>query len=431
MCRSGRRWGKTFGAAIKGEEAFIGICTGCGGVGCSLCNGSGRVVPRRVLYAAPTSEQVGKFWYEISNTFSEAVEKGYLKKDETEKFIENPGTEQRIKAKTAWNANTLRGDYADLLILDEYQLMCEDIWEEVAQPMLADHNGTAVLIYTPPSLKSEGVTKARDPRHASKLFQKAQADKSGRWKTFHFTSYQNPVLSREALSEISSDMSLDAYRREILAEDDEIETSWLVYNRFNEATCKIKRFTIPSTWPVISGHDFGSANPAALFIAQVKLPLPEGAPPSLRYGDYVAFKEYAPGPGYSTVQNIEAFRSLTKGYTIEQSIGGNVTTEAEIRQSYGAQGWPISAPVITKVNAQIDRVIGLFEMNKLCIFEDMYGLLSQIANCLWELDQENKPINKIKDEARYHELACLRYLCAYLPVERPLIKTKPMKVKVW
>ena len=428
--KSGRRWGKTVGAGIKGLEAFCGICCACGGTGCSWCD-SGKVEPKRVLYAAPTAEQVGKFWYEVTLALDEAIVGGYLKKDETEKFIERPGTEVRIKAKTAWNANTLRGDFADLLILEEFQLMNEDTWDEVGQPMLLDNNGTAVFIYTPPSLKSEGVSKARDPRHATKLFRKAELD--DRWETFHFTSYQNPTLSRDALGEIEKDMSFDAYRREILAEDDEVESSWLVYGKFNEGQCKIKRFEIPETWSVITGHDFGKANPAALFAARVQYPLPEGAPNYLRYGDYIIFKEYAPGGGYSAAQHIDKFKELTTRYRVEMSLGGNITTEGEIRQAYAPHGWVISEPFITQVSAQIDRVYGLMELSKLFVFEDNYGLLGELANCMWKLDTDNKPTNVIQGESKYHFLACLRYLCTCIPLDRsPMSREiEKIKVKVW
>jgi len=66
-------------------------------------------------------------------------------------------------------------------------------------------------------------------------------------ETFSFTSHDNPYISSEALSETTKDMTLDAYRREILAQDDEIETSWLVYGNFNPLVCKIPRFEIPKT----------------------------------------------------------------------------------------------------------------------------------------------------------------------------------------
>lgn len=155
----------------------------------------------------------------MTRAFAEPIKRGVLKKNEVEHFIEVEGKDQRIRGKTAWNADTLRGDYADVLILDEFQLMNEDTWGVVGAPMLLDNNGDAVFVYTPPSLHSRSVSKADDPRHASKLFAKAQTDRSGRWATFHFTSYDNPHLSREALSEISGDMTQLAIRQEVMAED--------------------------------------------------------------------------------------------------------------------------------------------------------------------------------------------------------------------
>jgi phage terminase large subunit-like protein len=51
------------------------------------------------------------------------------------------------------------------------------------------------------------------------MFTKAQADTSGRWAAFHFTSHDNPHISTTALQEITQDMSSLSYRQEILAED--------------------------------------------------------------------------------------------------------------------------------------------------------------------------------------------------------------------
>lgn len=412
VVKAGRRFGKTVGAAIIALMGFLGVCSSCLGKGCLDCDMTGKVRPKRVLYAAPTAEQVGKFWNEVCSVLRPGIDGGYFKKDETEHYIEIQGTERRIKAKTAWNANTMRGDYADVVILEEYQLWNEDGWEDVVQPMLLDNDGRAIFIFTPPSLKSEGVSKAKDPRHASKLFKKAELDKTGRWKTFHFTSYDNPTLNQTALKELteSGDMSQDSFRREILAEDDEIELSWLVYGKWNEKTCKIKRFDIPKTWNIFVGHDFGSANPAALFLAQVRKPLPIGAPEYMRMGDLVAFKEYSPGGGRSAAEHTIEFKNITKDYVVEKRVGGNRTTEDEIRQAYSAHGWVITAPLIPKVNAQLDRVMGLLELNKLYVFDDMYGLLNQMQNCMWELDVERRITNKVKDEARWHLLACLRYI---------------------
>ena len=416
--KAGRQSGKTFGASIKAVDAFLGTCWKCLGEGCGECDNTGRTEPKRVLYAAPTAEQLGQFWYEVCDALGPGIEAGQFKKDETEHTIEYPGTNIMIKAKTAWNANTLRGGNWEVLILEEYQLMNEDTWTDVGVPMLLLSDGVAIFIFTPPSLKSEGVSKAKDPRHASKLFKRALADKGGRYKTFHATSFDNPDLSREALKEIGADMSDDTYRREILAEDDEVEKSWVVYSKFNYEMCKLKRFTIPDNWPVLAGQDFGTANPAALFVAQVRLPLPVTAPTYLRYGDYVAFAEYCPGAGYSAQQHVDRFREILGNLKLERAVGGNVTTEEETRQLYRRFMWPVTAPHITSVKMQVDRAINVVEQNQLYVFEDLYYFLGQLSSCMWALDTENKATNKIKDEAKYHLLACLRYLATLLEPRR-------------
>ena len=199
MVRAGRRGGKTTGAADLAVRAFLD--------------------KRRVLYATPTAEQIETFWREVKRSLADALDAGLLVKNETLHTIEIPGTEARIRAKTAWNADTLRGDYADLLILDEWQLMDEDTWSVVGAPMLLDNDGDAVFIYTPPSLHSRSVSKARDPRHAAKMFAAHMNDTDGRWATFHFTSHDNPHIDKDALEDIARDMTSLSYRQEILAED--------------------------------------------------------------------------------------------------------------------------------------------------------------------------------------------------------------------
>lgn len=203
VVKAGRRGGKTVGVSILGVESFL--------------------AGKRVLYAAPTQDQVDRFWESCKSALNEGIEAGVFYKNETRHVIELPGTEQRIRAKTAWNADTLRGDYADVLILDEYQLMNEDAWEVVGAPMLLDNNGNAIFVYTPPSFRTAGVSKARNKKHATLMFERAKGDTTGRWAAFHFTSHDNPHISEEALSELAGDMTALSFRQEILAEDiDEI-----------------------------------------------------------------------------------------------------------------------------------------------------------------------------------------------------------------
>ena len=195
---AGRRGGKTIVAAILAVQAFL--------------------KGERVLYTAPTEDQVATFWFAIKNALHNPIGAGIFAKNEVYHIIELPDTKQRIRAKTAYNVDTLRGDYATLLILDEWQLCDEEAWSVVGAPMMIDTNGNALFIFTPPSLTSRSMSKARDPLHASKMFTKAQQDTTGRWQAFHFTSFDNPYISHQALNDLTKDMSDVAYRQEIMAE---------------------------------------------------------------------------------------------------------------------------------------------------------------------------------------------------------------------
>lgn len=199
VVRAGRRGGKTVGASIYAVERFT--------------------QGRRILYACPTKEQTDSFWYEVVQALKEPVAVGYMRKNETERFIEIPDTKQRIKAKTAYDANTLRGDYADDLILDEYQDMAEEAWTEVGAPMLADNNGDAMFIYT---------SKIGLP-HIKRLRERCKTDPN-RWGFYSFSSFDNPYISQEAITDLANDMTDLAYRLEILAEDIEDDPAAL-WNR--------------------------------------------------------------------------------------------------------------------------------------------------------------------------------------------------------
>src|SRR5581483_6820985 len=84
VIRAGRRGGKTVGVGILAVEQFLR--------------------GRRVLYAAPTTDQVTQFWFTVTTALFDTIEAGLFTKNETEHSIELPNTKQRIRAKTAWNA---------------------------------------------------------------------------------------------------------------------------------------------------------------------------------------------------------------------------------------------------------------------------------------------------------------------------------------
>ena len=198
IARCGRRAGKTVGAATASVIAYL--------------------QGQRVLYAVPTMEQVEKWWFEVKLALKEPINAGWYYKHEGRHLIEVSGTENRIRGKTAHDADTLRGDYADLLILDEFQQMKPNAWGLVGAPMLIDNNGDAIFIYT--------TDRGAKGRHAKEMYKKALENE--RWGTYRWSSYENPHVSAEAIDEVAQDMTQLAFKAEILAEevDDDPRALW-------------------------------------------------------------------------------------------------------------------------------------------------------------------------------------------------------------
>ena len=88
---------------------------------------------KRILYATPTQEQIDSFWTSAVEALMPMIMAQAIDKNETRHTLTYGAG--RIRARTAWDQDSLRGDAADLLILDEFQLMHEDAWTRVGAPI--------------------------------------------------------------------------------------------------------------------------------------------------------------------------------------------------------------------------------------------------------------------------------------------------------
>ena len=107
--------------------------------------------------------------------------------------------------------------------------------------MLLDNDGDALFIFT----------KRLGKHHSNELYEKAMLDKTDRWEVFNFSSFANPHISKDALSEISGDMSQMGYRAEILSEDIDDNPSALWDRGLFKRWIKEK----PDLWKIIVGVD--------------------------------------------------------------------------------------------------------------------------------------------------------------------------------
>lgn len=181
---------------------------------------------RKVLYIAPTQSQARKIiWQALMTKFA-----GVGKANETllEMKVPNLDGETTTIYVGGWeNRENYRG-LADVvhITVDEVDTLKDFFlsWKEIFRPMFLDTGGTADFIGTP---------QKRNP-NLRRLEIEAEGRKN--WECFHFTSKDNPHLSRDELKEILEDYEGDptSYRQEILAEHVEDEGALFRYTSLTD-----------------------------------------------------------------------------------------------------------------------------------------------------------------------------------------------------
>ena len=99
----------------------------------------------------------------------------------------------------------IRGNTFDYLICDEFDFMKSGIWEEVLQPTVLVKGKKVVFISTPKGKKM--MHKLSMLRHSD-----------DRYRYFHFTSYDNPMIDNREIDSIRSTVPEHVFRQEYLAE---------------------------------------------------------------------------------------------------------------------------------------------------------------------------------------------------------------------
>jgi len=114
---------------------------------------------------------------------------------------------QKLDLRSADRPELIEGFGYRFIILNEAGIILRDeyLWHNTIQPMMLDYNPDVYIGGTP---KGKG------------LFHRlaTMAREKDNWEFFHFTSFDNPFLSREELEELVSEIPQSIQRQEIYAE---------------------------------------------------------------------------------------------------------------------------------------------------------------------------------------------------------------------
>lgn len=156
----------------------------------------------------------------------------------------------RVALKGAENPDALRGVKLRGLIIDEIASIrnWQWLWDEVLRPTLTDYEAPAIFISTP-----------KGYNHFYDLYEKGL--KPGDYRSWKFTSYDNPYITKEELDKQREDLTEDTFQQEYMA--DFRKFTGLALTQFNRDIHLIEPFEIPTQWQRARGFDYGSKDPTA------------------------------------------------------------------------------------------------------------------------------------------------------------------------
>lgn len=174
-----------------------------------------------------------------------------------------------------------------------------------------------------------------------------------------------------------------------------------IYGDFDPLRHRVALPYIPPFWNIYVGVDFGAVHTAQVWLAE--------EPPTRRL---FVFRESVTG-GRSTPEHALLAKMGAQPYRYVRWYGG-AAGEDQARMDWTRAGVPIQRPPVTDVEAQIDRVIGLFRQNRLLVGRGLSGLVNELTTYSRELDAHGQPTERIANKAAFHRLDALRYVVAGL-----------------
>lgn len=155
-----------------------------------------------VWYVAPTQGQARDImWMTLLELGNPVIESSHVNNMQI-KLVNGA----MISLKGADRPETMRGVSLKFVVLDEYADMKPAVFEQILRPALADLKGKALFIGTP-----------MGRNHFYDLYTYGSNGKDKDYKSWHFTSFDNPLLDPNEIETARKSMSSFAFRTEFMA----------------------------------------------------------------------------------------------------------------------------------------------------------------------------------------------------------------------
>jgi len=178
------------------------------------------VQKKPVWLVGPVQPQMKQIYWDMLLRHTEPVRKSFHINDGNITLI----NDVQIGLRGADRPDNMRGSGLWDVTLDEFADMKPQTWESILRPALSDVKGTGMFIGSP---------KGRN--HFYHLCQAAQADTTGEWAYFHFTTLDNPFIDPAEVEAARRTMSSSMFRQEYMASfetggSDMMKLEWMKYS---------------------------------------------------------------------------------------------------------------------------------------------------------------------------------------------------------
>jgi len=216
---------------------------------------------------------------------------------------------------------------------------------------------------------------------------------------FQFASIANPSFPKAEFERAKSRMQ--SWRFDMFYRGRFTRPAGLIYSGFQDDML-VDPFPIPGHWSRVVGVDFGGANTATIHLAES----PEGV--------WYVYRETLEG-GKTTRAHVESQLEYLDSVEHYEYVGG-ARSEGQFRDDWYDAGIYIEEPIITDVEAGIDRVSQLIAEDKLRVFRNLSGFRDEIGSYQRRLDEAGYPTDEILNKRKFHRMDALRY-AAILVIE--------------
>jgi phage terminase large subunit-like protein len=172
-----------------------------------------------VLYVAPTQGQARQIiWDVLMEIGREVIANSHVNNMDITMI-----NGAKIYVRGADRPDTLRGVSLTYAVLDEVADIKPEAWEQVIRASLSDKKGRAIFIGTP---------KGRNWFYD--LFKLGQKEEDNDWKSWHFTTKDNPLIDPDEIESAKKTLSSFAFKQEYLASfdnagSDTFKDEWIKY----------------------------------------------------------------------------------------------------------------------------------------------------------------------------------------------------------